>query len=61
MNQAGYSDKIEKLATVKQASERYKLGRTKLMQIAEDSGAIRRIGRIVRIDIPKMDKAIETY
>ncbi|MBD5521407.1 MAG: hypothetical protein HDR03_09345 [Lachnospiraceae bacterium] len=61
MNRAGYTNKIEKLATVEQATERYKLGRTKLMQIAEANGAVRRIGRAVRIDIPQMDKAIELY
>lgn len=61
MNRAGYTNKIEKLATVAQATERYKLGRTKLMQIAEANGAVRRIGRAVRIDIPQMDKAIELY
>lgn len=61
MNRARYTNKIEKLATVAQATERYKLGRTKLMQIAEANGAVRRIGRAVRIDIPQMDKAIELY
>lgn len=61
MRRAEYTDKIEKLATVAQAIERYKLGRTKLMQIAEANGAVRRIGRAVRIDIPQMDEAIDLY
>ncbi|GAB6953692.1 DUF6462 family protein [Mediterraneibacter glycyrrhizinilyticus] len=61
MNKAGYTNKIEKLATVPQAVERYKLGRTKLMQIAEANGAVRRIGRAVRIDIPEMDRVIDLY
>ena len=61
MNKASYSNNISKLATVNQAKERYKLSRNLLMQIAEDNGAVRRIGRAVRIDIPEMDKATEKY
>lgn len=61
MNKASYSNNISKLATVNQAKERYKLSRNLLMQIAEDNGAVRRIGRTVRIDIPEMDKAISNY
>lgn len=37
MNKPKYSNTITKLATVPQAEERYKLGRTKLMEIAEDN------------------------
>ena len=61
MKQAQYSNEITKLATVKQAVERYKLGKTKLMEVAEESKAIRRFGKAVRIDIEVMDKAIENY
>ena len=61
MNKPKYSNTITKLATVPQAEERYKLGRTKLMEIAEDNGAVRPIGRAVRIDIPAMDRAISNY
>ena len=61
MNKSKYSDAITKLATVPQAVERYKLGRTKLMEIAEDNRAVRRIGRAVRIDVPALDKAISNY
>lgn len=61
MNKAGYSNNVSKLATVEQAVERYKLGRTKLMQVAEVNGAVRRIGRSVRIDVEVLDKAIELY
>lgn len=61
MNKPKYSDAVIKLATVPQAIERYKLGRTKLMEIAENEGAVRRIGRTVRIDIPLMDAAINNY
>ena len=58
MNKPEYSDTITKLATVQQAVERYKLGRTKLMEIAENENAVRRFGRSVRIDVPAMDRAI---
>lgn len=61
MNKASYSDDISKLATVNQARERYKLSRNLLLKIAEDNGAVRRIGRAVRIDVPAMDKAIRNY
>ena len=61
MKQPQYSNDLTKLATVKQAVERYKLGKTKLMEVAEDNNAIRRFGRAVRIDIEVMDKAIANY
>lgn len=61
MNKPEYSNTITKLATIPQAVERYKLGRTKLMEIAESENAVRRFGRSVRIDIPAMDKAINNY
>lgn len=61
MNKANFSNTITKLATVPQAKERYKLGRTMLMKVAEDNDAIRRFGRSVRIDIQVMDKAIKNY
>ncbi len=61
MHKAYYTDEIQKLATVSQASERYKIGRTKLMEIAGEVGAVRRIGRMVRIDIPVMDKGLDNY
>lgn len=61
MNKASYSNDISKLATVNQARERYKLSRNLLLKIAEDNGAVRRIGRAVRIDVPAMDEAISNY
>ena len=61
MNKSSYSNNVVKLATVKQAKERYKLSRGLLMQIAEDNNAVRRFGRSVRIDVLVMDKAIENY
>lgn len=61
MNKRSYSNDVVKLATIDQARERYKLSRNLLMKIAEDNGAVRRLGRAVRIDIPLMDKALNSY
>jgi len=61
MNKAIYEKSVVKLGIVEEAQERYRLGRNKLMEIAENKNAVRRFGRSVRIDIPVMDKAIEQY
>lgn len=61
MNKPKYSNEITKLATVEQAKDRYKLSRNMLMQIAENENAVHRFGRAIRIDIPKLDKAIANY
>lgn len=61
MNRANFSGEVTKLATVKQATERYKLGRTSLMKLAENENAIRHFGRAVRIDVQVLDRAIEQY
>ena len=61
MQKGNYGDFLSKCGTVNQARERYKLSRNLLMKIAEDNGAVYRIGRAVRIDIPKMDKALDNY
>lgn len=61
MRKARYTDDITKLATIDQAKERYKLSRGKLVNLASQENALRRFGRSVRIDIVKMDKAIENY
>lgn len=59
MQKASYSNEIGRLATIPQAKERYKLGRAKIMEVAQQSDAIRRFGRAVRIDIEVMDQAID--
>lgn len=61
MNKANFSNEVIKLATVKQATERYKLGRNLLMKLAENENAVRHFGRAVRIDVQKLDRAIEEY
>lgn len=58
---ANYKTKISKLATIPEAQERYRLGRKSVLDVATEVGAIVRIGRIIRIDIPAMDKALENY
>lgn len=61
MRNAVYSDVVVKLATVKQAVERYKLSRNTIMKLATNEDAVRHFGRSVRIDVEKLDKAIEAY
>lgn len=61
MNKPSYTNRVIKLATVPQAVERYKLGRTALMQLAESENAVRRFGRSVRIDVEVLDAAINSY
>lgn len=61
MNKPSYTNKVEKLATVPQAMERYKLGRNLIMELAENNEAIRRFGRAVRIDVEVLDEAISNY
>lgn len=58
MNKSKFSDNVTKLATIKQAQERYKICRGTLVKYAEKNGAIVRFGRSVRIDIEKMDAAL---
>lgn len=58
MNKSQFSDNVTKLATIKQAQERYKISRGALVKYAELYGAIVRFGRSVRIDIEKMDTAL---
>lgn len=61
MNKAKYSYEIIKFATVNQAIERYKLGRTVLVDFAKKNGCIIKIGRAVRIDVPKLDEVLEKH
>lgn len=64
MNRKKYSSEITentKYITFEKASERYQLGRTSLIRIANECGAIRKIGRSVRLNLDVMDEAIESY
>lgn len=58
MNNNHFSDDLSKLATVKQARDRYKVSRLTLMKYAEKYDAVVRFGRSVRIDIEKFDAGI---
>lgn len=58
MNKNNFSNDLSKLATIKQATERYKVSRLTLMKYAEQYNAVIRFGRSVRIDIEKFDKAL---
>lgn len=50
-----------KLATVDEGKERYRMSRYMLMKIAKEHDAVRHFGKSVRIDVTKLDKAIEMY
>ena len=50
----------QKLLIVDDAQIRYQFGHGKLMEEAEKAGAIRKIGRSVRIDREVMDKYVDT-
>lgn len=58
MNNNNFSDDLSKLATVKQAIDRYKVSRLTLMKYAEMYDAVIRFGKSVRIDIEKFDAGI---
>lgn len=45
---------------VAEAQERYALSRNKLMELAVSAGAVRKIGRAVRIDVATMDAFIDS-
>lgn len=54
MNKPEYSNTITKLATIPQAVERYKLGRTKLMEI-------RRLPPVRKDDTEEISKRLNDY
>ena len=45
-----------KFITVKQASKRYAMCRQSLLKVADSVGAIRRFGRMIRIDVDAMER-----
>lgn len=59
MNKAKYSTDVTKLATINMAKERYKLSRASAVKLAEENNALIHIGRCVRIDVQKLDKALD--
>ena len=59
MNKPNYTASITKYATVKMATERYKLSKASVIKMAKKHHALIRIGRSVRIDIEKLEKALD--
>ena len=59
MQKNNFSTDISKLATVPQATDRYKISRLTLMKYAEKCGAVVRFGKSVRINIEKMDAFVD--
>lgn len=59
MRKGNYTNTIYKYADVVQACDYYKLGRSKLMDVATKLGAVRRLGGKVLIDIEVMDEGIK--
>lgn len=58
MQKANYTDNITKLATVKQAMERYKISRPTLYNLAKEHNSFVKIGKCTRIDCDTLDKAL---
>ena len=61
MRMPKYSNDIFKYATVPQACDYFKLGRNSLMKYLDNTGAIKRFGKSVRIDIPKATEILDSY
>ena len=49
-----------KLMTVEQAKNYYNLSRPTIIKIAEENGALRRIGRALRVDFQKLDTVLDS-
>lgn len=62
MNKAEYtSSGIVKFATIDECKKRYRLSRNTIMKVASDNNALRKIGTCVRVDVTKLDGALELY
>lgn len=48
-----------KLLTVDEGCARYSFGRATMRKVAEDAGAVVRIGRVYRINTDKVDRYID--
>lgn len=48
-----------KFMTIEQAKSYYNLSRPTVVKMAEKNGALKRIGRALRIDFQKLDEIIE--
>lgn len=54
-----YVEKEIKLGRITDACQRYSLGKSSMRKIAEEAGAVVRIGRCYLIDFTKMDNYID--
>lgn len=50
----------QKTGTLEQAGARYSFGRNKMRIVAEDAGAIIKIGKSVRVNFTILDKYMDT-
>ena len=60
MRKCGYSDCAEKLVTISQAKDRYKMSRSTLMKYGKQFDALLKIGNMIRVDIEKFDAGLES-
>ena len=58
MRKSQYSNEVEKLATIEQAKDRYKLSRTTIMKYGKRFEALLKIGNMVRVDVEKFDAGL---
>lgn len=61
MRKAIYVQDPVKYATVPEAMQRYRLGKNTLMNILRDTSALKRFGRVIRVDIGIADKILDSY
>ena len=61
MRKAIYVQAPVKYATVPEAMQRYRLGKNTLMNILRDTSALKRFGRVLRVDIESTDKILDSY
>ena len=61
MRKAIYVQAPVKYATVPEAMQRYRLGKNTLMNILKDTSALKRFGRVIRVDIGVADKILDSY
>lgn len=53
------NETVQKIGTLEQAGARYSFGRNRIRTIAEDAGAIIKIGKSVRVNFTILDKYMD--
>lgn len=51
----------KRVVRYKEGAEMYKLGRNKFMTLANDAGAVMKIGRVALVDLDIFDKYLESF